>query len=178
MSVRVSEGIRMSDVVKQWWKSVLLVQGVLTGVSKSMAWTLLIMVSKISGFLETTTSTTRISLAMYSRCHVSENIEREISQKKCNYVYTIRTGGKVYKVCRKGFISMHGITEKLLRYALKKKTGPLIPPSPINVAASYPGTRCMNLVLAELKLKNTSDACLSLWATIPHTGSIWRSLPV
>ena len=43
---------------------------------------------------------------------------KEVSRRTCNYSYIIRHNGFVHSVCRKGFIAIHGISEKKLRYTL------------------------------------------------------------
>ena len=43
---------------------------------------------------------------------------KEISSRRCNYTYVIKYQGRVIQVCRKGFIAIHGIGEKKVRYAV------------------------------------------------------------
>lgn len=56
--------------------------------------------------------------------------ERAVSQKKTNYVYTVKDSNNVHKLCRKGFLSIHGISEKKLAYVLKIKSSPSGTPIP------------------------------------------------
>ena len=43
---------------------------------------------------------------------------KEISSRRCNYTYIVRYQDMVVQVCRKAFISIHGIGDKKVRYAV------------------------------------------------------------
>lgn len=43
-----------------------------------------------------------------------------VSRRSCTFVYTVQYNNQTYRVCKGGFLAMHGITEHRVQCAVKK----------------------------------------------------------